>query len=41
MQNSKDKTALSKSILKENIELQYIESDIRVLEILPIENLNN
>ena len=38
MQNSKDKTALAKSILKENIELQYIESDIRVLEILPIEN---
>ena len=38
MQNSKDKIALAKSILKKKIEVQYIESYMRVLEILPIEN---
>ena len=38
MQNSKDKIALAKSILKKKIEVQYTESDMRVLEILPIEN---
>ena len=38
MQNSKDKIALVKSILKKKIEVQYIESYMRVLEILPIEN---
>ena len=38
MQNSKDKIALAKSILKKKNEVQYIESYMRVLEILPIEN---
>ena len=30
--------ALAKSLLKKKIEVQYIESDIRILEILKIEN---
>ena len=36
MQNSKDKIALSKSILKKKIEVQYIESDMRILEVLQL-----
>ena len=37
--NSKQcKIALAKIILKKKIEVQYIESDMRVLEILPVEN---
>ena len=35
---NKDKMALAKSLLKKKIEVQYIESDIRILEILKIEN---
>lgn len=38
MQNSKDKIALAKSVLKKTIEVQYMESDMRILEIWPIQN---
>ena len=38
MQNSKDKITLAKIILKKKIEVQYIEKDMTVLEVLPIEN---
>ena len=41
IQNSKEKIALAKSILKKKIKLQYVASNMRLLEILPNENWNN
>ena len=38
IQNSKEKIALAKSILKKKIKLQYVASNMRLLEILPNEN---
>ena len=35
------KSHLQKLFLRKNVEVQYIESDMSVSEILPIENYNN